>query len=183
MTSLPRAAVLATLLVAATGAAGEMSGATARLELWRHERLQDTRATEGATLAPFTTDGCSGGMSAVWQQVARWFPEFGAAHEQAPPWEACCVTHDRAYHLGGPDPAPMASYQARLAADRALRACVVETGVTRSAELQLRYGMSAAQVERAYEQFGQAMFSAVRLGGAPCSGLPWRWGYGWAQCF
>lgn len=40
---------------------------------------------------PFTTDGCSGGMSWLWRKIAR----------RAPPWEGACVEHDRAYWQGG----------------------------------------------------------------------------------
>lgn len=40
---------------------------------------------------PFTTDGCSGGMSKLWRLLFR----------KAPPWEDLCVTHDRAYWKGG----------------------------------------------------------------------------------
>ena len=46
---------------------------------------------------------------------------IAAAHEGVPPWEGCCVTHDRAYHAGGADPDPEASYAARIAADEELR--------------------------------------------------------------
>ncbi|HBS50566.1 MAG TPA: hypothetical protein DEA05_11025 [Rhodobacteraceae bacterium] len=137
---------------------------------------------EEAALAPFTTDGCSGGLSAVWTATARAIPAFAAAHLDAPPWEACCVSHDRAYHAGGADPAPKASFTARLEADQALRACVIATEDARSPDLQARYGMSEAQISTAYAAIAAAMFEAVRLGGAPCSGLPWRWGYGWPDC-
>lgn len=40
---------------------------------------------------PFTTDGCSGGMSLLWQFVSH----------KPPPWEGDCVKHDRSYHEGG----------------------------------------------------------------------------------
>ena len=33
-----------------------------------------------------------------------------------------------------------------------------------------------------YEVIGDLMYRAVRIGGIPCSGLPWRWGYGWPEC-
>jgi len=42
-------------------------------------------------LKPFTTDGCSGGMSLLWRKVIG----------HPPPWEDLCVEHDRAYHVGG----------------------------------------------------------------------------------
>lgn len=40
---------------------------------------------------PFTTDGCSGGMTLLWRLV------FGVD----PPWNDLCVEHDRAYWKGG----------------------------------------------------------------------------------
>lgn len=42
-------------------------------------------------LKPFTTDGCSGGMSFLWKKVLG----------RVPPWEEECIEHDRAYHRGG----------------------------------------------------------------------------------
>jgi hypothetical protein len=33
-----------------------------------------------------------------------------------------------------------------------------------------------------YQGIADLMYRAVRLGGIPCSGLPWRWGYGWPAC-
>ena len=42
-------------------------------------------------MKPFTTDGCSGGMSIIWR--------FISGHN--PPWEGACIIHDRAYWMGG----------------------------------------------------------------------------------
>ncbi len=42
-------------------------------------------------IKPFTTDGCSGGMS--------WFWRTFLGHP--PPWEGDCVEHDKAYWEGG----------------------------------------------------------------------------------
>ena len=33
-----------------------------------------------------------------------------------------------------------------------------------------------------YAAIAELMYRAVRIGGIPCSGLPWRWGYGWPEC-
>lgn len=41
---------------------------------------------------PFTTDGCSGGMSWAWRRFIG----------HPPPWEGACIEHDKAYWLGGP---------------------------------------------------------------------------------
>jgi hypothetical protein len=154
-----------------------------RLELARHARLLRVQTAPGAALAPFTTDGCSGGLSAGWDLLAERFPKLAEVHGGQPPWEGCCVTHDRAYHAGAPtDATPAASYNARLLADQALQACVADVATTRTAALAASYGVTASQVEAAYDWIALLMFRAVRLGGGPCSGLPWRWGYGWPEC-
>ncbi|GAA6191763.1 hypothetical protein [Phaeobacter sp. NW0010-22] len=133
-------------------------------------------------LKPFVTDGCSGGLSYSWTLVADTFPDFAEAHNQLPPWENCCVIHDRAYHnMAGAETA-QASYDARVVADEALQSCVVDTGSLRVVELAELYGASQQQVLGAYETIAGAMYLAVRFGGGPCSGLPWRWGYGYPEC-
>ncbi len=71
---------------------------------------------------------------------------------------------------------------ARFAADEALRVCVLDTGARRIPQLMESYGLTEAQIASAYELIADAMFNAVRLGGGPCSGLPWRWGYGYPGC-
>jgi hypothetical protein len=153
------------------------------LEIPSHRWLAGVRQAPDAELAPFSTDGCSGGMSSLWTFAAKRYPAFAEAHEGVPPWEDCCVTHDRAYHTGGADPDPGASYAARIAADEELQRCVAATASDRDDVLQELYGMTEAQVRLAYEAIGAAMFHAVRLGGGPCTGLPWRWGYGYAHCW
>lgn len=159
------------------------SGPVARLEVWRHSRLAETRAHDTAALAPFTTDGCSGGMSSAWQSMAAVFPEFAVTYDAAPPWESCCVTHDRDYHLAGYDATPEASFTARLRSDVALRMCVNQIARDQSETLSIRYDLPAADISLGFGFVADRMFEAVRLGGAPCSGLPWRWGYGWPQCW
>lgn len=119
---------------------------------------------EGAPLAPFATDGCSGGMSATWHIAIGVWPGLATNQGESPPWEACCVRHDRAYHDAGGARTAEQSYSARLAADSALRDCVRESGSD-------GYGVLA-----------EAMYGAVRIGGGPCTGLPWRWGYGYPDC-
>lgn len=152
-----------------------------QLEVGRHApllaRIAESRLNE------FSTDGCSGGLSAGWEQIAARFPEFAENHGQEPPWQACCVDHDRAYHSGGADSAsPAQSFERRKAADLELSACVVETGIARSGELAALYGLTDAQIRALYLSVSELMYRAVRLGGIPCTDLPWRWGYGWPLC-
>jgi hypothetical protein len=114
--------------------------------------------------------------------VADLFPDFAEAHDGRPPWEDCCVAHDRRYHDAGGATEPSQSYDARLAADETLRACVVAGAAGRLPALADRYDVSDDQVRAAYSAIGDAMFNAVRFGGGPCTGLPWRWGYGYPGC-
>jgi hypothetical protein len=90
---------------------------------------------------PFTTDGCSGGMTALWRLFAG----------RDPPWNGCCVDHDKLYWPGG-------TAEERRNADARLRACVTGQG---------------------YPTWAWLMWAAVRIGGHPLLPFPWRWGYGW----
>lgn len=151
-----------------------------QIELPAHRSL--LADLEDAELAPFETDGCSGGLSMAWRTVASAFPDFAQVHEDLPPWEACCVIHDRAYHNAGGATSPDASFDARLAADETLRACVIDEGAARRRFLAEIYGVSPESIDRAYSGVAEAMFAAVRFGGGPCTGTPWRWGFGFPHC-
>jgi hypothetical protein len=59
----------------------------------------------------FTTDGCSGGMTALWRLLWR----------RDPPWNGACVEHDKAYWAGG-------SITDRRIADRNLMSAVTLNG-------------------------------------------------------
>ncbi|MDU9005662.1 hypothetical protein [Sedimentitalea todarodis] len=161
---------------------GESDGIGRALELPAHRALIARIGKDGTTLAPFETDGCSGGLSGVWRLVSSQLPDFAAVHKEAPPWEACCVIHDRAYHAIAGARTARASYDARLQADAALRSCVVDTGESRKAQVADHYEVAVETVEQAYSVIAESMYLAVRFGGGPCSGLPWRWGYGWPDC-
>lgn len=153
------------------------------LEMERHEILVAVKADPANSLAPFTTDGCSGGLSFGWQYASHRYPEFADLHGETPPWESCCVTHDRAYHAGGPrDATAEQSFSARRAADEILRQCVRETGQERAAIVAEEYDVPVSKVQILYFTVADLMYRAVRVGGIPCTGLPWRWGYGWAEC-
>jgi hypothetical protein len=164
----------------------EPDGLTARLqrsvEMPAHRALLAEMEEAARVPAPFVGDGCSGGLSTAWRTVAELFPGFAEAHRGIPPWEACCDAHDALYHDAAGSHTAAESFDARLSADEALRACVIGTGAERRTELAARYGVTGAEVDTAYRAIAAAMFRAVRLGGAPCSGLPWRWGFGYPQC-
>ncbi|WP_281972576.1 hypothetical protein [Ruegeria faecimaris] len=169
-------AVSLALIAAPVGAQDFMRS----LEMPAHRALIAQRGA--AELTPFETDGCSGGLSASWRFVADRFPSFQALFEAHPPWESCCVSHDRAYHHAGGGLRPEDSYDARLSADDSLRACVQQHGDENAEIYAERYDMTSDQIRSAHAITAEAMYGAVRLGGAPCSGLPWRWGFGYRGC-
>jgi hypothetical protein len=154
-----------------------------QLELSQHRRLLTVKARPNAKLSEFSTDGCSGGLSVGWDYLGSAVPKFQSIHGTQPPWEYCCIAHDRLYHAGGPSDGEEAeSYAARLKADVELRACVREVGKNRTNQLSDAYGLSEKKIVAIYEQISELMFLAVRLGGVPCSSLSWRWGFGWPGC-
>jgi hypothetical protein len=91
-----------------------------------------------ATLAPFRSDGCS------------LFPDGTPSRPDL--WCDCCLTHDLAYWQGGTD-------DDRLAADRALRACV--------------------EARTDDPLLARLVYAGVRIGGPSVFPTWFRWGYGW----
>ncbi|WP_171100868.1 hypothetical protein [Ruegeria sp. HKCCD7255] len=150
------------------------------IEMPAHRALMDQRGD--ADLTPFETDGCSGGLSSSWSLVADTFPKFSALYEAHPPWEYCCITHDKAYHSAGGALTAEDSFKARLNADEALRSCVKTHGQEFASDYAERYDMTEDQIGQVHSITAEAMFLAVRFGGGPCSGLPWRWGFGYPGC-
>ncbi len=130
-----------------------------QLEAPASQLLDDVMAAQGYEPSPFTTDGCSGGLSLLWRQLSQ--------SGNGPPFEHCCIRHDRSYHAAGQARDPVQSYRARLDADQSLRRCV---------ETQLQDNPSLART------VSKAVYGAVRFAGGPCSGLSWRWGYGYPTC-
>jgi hypothetical protein len=139
-------------------------------EVWLHRPLMTVVTAPDSVLAPFVSDGCSGGMSDFWAAAAAGIPAFERLAGLQPPWESCCTVHDRAYHDAGGATEAAASAVARLQADAALRQCIAATA-------------PGPDRQATWDAIAEAMFQAVRLGGLPCTGLSWRWGYGFAQCF
>lgn len=170
---------VAVLLVCLSGAAAAQD-MMRNVEMPAHRALIAQRGT--VPLTPFETDGCSGGLSTSWRWVADTFPQIGDLYEAHPPWEECCVIHDRAYHNAGAALLPEDSYDARLSADQTLRACVKDHGDTYAEDYAQRYEMTPDQVRNVHALTADAMYGAVRFGGGPCSGLPWRWGFGYPGC-
>ncbi len=168
------------LVLICVAARAEAQDLMRNVEMPAHRALMDS--VGNAALIPFETDGCSGGLSSSWRLVADTFPKFSALYEAHPPWEYCCVAHDRAYHNAGGALRAEDSFDARLSADDTLRACVRAHGETHADEYAARYDMTPDQIRSVHAITSEAMYMAVRFGGGPCSGLPWRWGFGYPGC-
>lgn len=165
------------------------------LERQLHQLLAEVQRRP-VELTPFASDGCSGGLSAGWQLIAEALPSLAGRIGETPPWQHCCVAHDRQYWRG---PA-INGVALRLAADKALQACVLATRVDSDLQAVSVDQLPAeprlmkvswtdigdpdldleAELDRLYPVAAGLMYQAVRIGGVPCSGLPW--GYGWPQC-
>ncbi len=166
------------LLLGGTARAEILPEAMALLEREQMRRLAAVQSKPGVSIDRFRSDGCSGGLSAAWQFLAETSPDFKRTAGDLPPWEHCCVAHDRLYWRGEAE----GGFDKRLAADRELRACVLRTGDTEQQRLAAKLGLSPREVRDAFDVVADMMFRAVRLGGGPCTGLPWRWGHGWPEC-
>ncbi len=148
------------------------------LEEPRMARLAQLQRHLQVPLHGFESDGCSGGLSSGWSLLARQIPQLADRLGDRPPWEACCVAHDRAYWRGPGEN----GYAHRLAADRKLRQCVLDTAAANREDWATRLGIAPARLDDLMTAVAQAMYLAVRVGGGPCTGLDWRWGYGWPEC-
>ena len=142
----------------------------------RLRQLQTVQADSDITA--FTSDGCSGGQSKSWELLAQALPGFTSHFGDKPPWESCCVAHDKSHWRGS----TVDGYTKRKFADEELRQCVVATGVEFTPEISSQYALPEEKVREAFSLAADLMYQAVRLGGQPCSLLPWRWGYGWDNC-
>ncbi len=148
------------------------------LEEPRMARLAQLQRRLPVPLRDFESDGCSGGLSSGWSLLTRQIPELAGRLGERPPWEPCCVEHDRAYWRGQGEN----GYTRRLAADRALRQCVLTTAEANREDWATRLGISPVQLDELMTGVAQSMYLAVRVAGGPCTGLDWRWGYGWPDC-
>jgi len=154
-----------------------------KLEIGRHEKLAAIKKQADIHLSDFTTDGCSGGLSAGWQYLADKVQDLQSVHGARPPWEKCCIEHDSLYHSAGTkETSAEQSFALRQQADLDLQRCVLDTGTLRTPELAAEYDLSPKEVDLVYTAIAELMYRAVRLGGMPCTGFSWRWGYGWPSC-
>ena len=142
------------------------------------QRLAAQQRRPGVIIKRFRSDGCSGGMSQTWGLLADSLPGFAHYAGKQPPWEHCCVAHDRDYWYGE----TQHGVDRRAQSDARLRVCVRATGEQRSTEISQTLGLPKADIVEMINLTADLMYQAVRLGGTPCSGLAWRWGHGWPSC-
>jgi hypothetical protein len=148
------------------------------LETQQMERLASQQNRSGITIDAFNSDGCSGGMSSTWGYLSDTLPEFIRYAGDKPPWEHCCVAHDRHYWRGESNH----GFSQREQADEQLRQCVKLTGREQGDEISTILGLQKQDIIELIDLTALLMYQAVRIGGAPCTGLPWRWGHGWPPC-
>jgi hypothetical protein len=143
------------------------------------QQLEQAKTTH--QLAPFASDGCSGNVSKNWRivveqmsETSQSFAETFAGAENIP-FEYACIKHDQVYHSGE------GGYVGRLQADLSLRSEIISYAIENVSTIQSRAGLNTPEETLfLYELLAEAMYRAVRLGGAPCTSKPYAWGYGYA---
>ena len=170
--------VLLSLCWPAVFQADPLGEALISLERQQMRWLAQQQNQLGVEIDDFISDGCSGGLSDAWQFLAQALPAFSERAGSRPPWESCCVEHDKFYWRGD----TQQGYEKRLQADKTLRSCVLQKGVEQKEMLATRLQKPVEEIEHLFGIAADMMYQAVRLGGKPCSFLPWRWGYGWPHC-
>lgn len=148
------------------------------IEQPRFERLARIQNDPQNKLSPFATDGCSGGLSSGWRFLATALPAFKDKFGDKPPYEGCCVEHDRAYWRGE----TVQGFDKRLQADQTLKQCVATYGKQHKQEFAQEFHLSPEIIMQNFTIISTLMYKAVRVGGIPCSKFSWRWGYGWPPC-
>lgn len=148
-------------------------GEIAAMEQLEEQKLRGERSV-------FVSDGCSGNISQIWQRsvtsLSSLSTQFADAYQSAStlPFEAACIEHDRLYHAGE------GGYAGRLVADMQLRRDIIEYAIAHSDEIKARTGIEErARVLQLYEIVADTMYQGVRIGGVPCTGKPYAWGYGY----
>ncbi len=175
-------ALLLTVLVAITLLGTHVHRRTLTIDPISEQRgmLLLTRTKEAVSIEPFTSDGCSGNISSAWNTsikgLSRLFTDIDARYFDTKriPFEDLCIAHDRAYHVGE------GGYAGRLRADNALRDGILTYALEDLENIKRRTGLSSDETALyLYERIADLVYFGVRLGGAPCSGKPYAWGYGY----
>lgn len=151
---------------------------TQTVERDQMQRLAAQQHRPGIIIKRFNSDGCSGGMSQTWEFIADRLPLFAEYAGKLPPWEHCCVAHDRDYWNGE----TRDGFARRAESDARLRSCVRATGEQRSAEISKNLGLPEDDIIDIINLTADLMYQTVRISGLPCTELDWRWGHGWPNC-
>jgi hypothetical protein len=159
-------------------AANPVSEAIEATETMQMKWLSAEQSISVSNLKPFVTDGCSGGLSDGWFFLANNLPAFKQKLGDKPPWEQCCVDHDRVYWIGS----TKNGYGIREQADKVLKQCVIDVGKQNSEQLARQTSLKQEEIQEAFNIAAEMMYQSVRIGGKPCTLFPWRWGYGWPLC-
>jgi hypothetical protein len=140
--------------------------------------LEETK--KEVRISKFETDGCSGNVSEAWSLSIRGLSalskNFAEKYEGAQniPFEDACVRHDKIYYLGA------GGYDARLQADNKLRADIISYGINNAEQIRDRASLKTKEdAIFMYEIIAEAVYRGVRLGGGPCTGQSYAWGYGY----
>lgn len=147
------------------------------IEKGRMDKLES--AKEIYELSDFETDGCSGNISNSWNTVVSGLSKISKNFEEKysdskVPFEDACILHDFAYYLG------IGGYEGRLRADNQLRDNIISYGIENADQIMKDTGIrSEEEVMYIYELIAEAIYGGVRIGGSPCSGKSYAWGYGY----
>jgi len=141
---------------------------------------QLAEAKEHYPIDAFISDGCSGSASRGWsvavEELSKISSEFGGlyADTKTIPFEYACITHDKSYHTGE------GGYAGRLLADHTLRSDIISYGIANTKKIKERTGLRTDEEAMfLYEVVAETVYRAVRLGGTPCTGTPYAWGFGY----
>lgn len=151
---------------------------TPQIEETNMQRLELTM--QQYQLAPFTTDGCSAGISDSWNTAVAQFSQLSDtfatnyADLENIPFESACIEHDRLYHSG------IGGYAGRLVADNQLRNDILSYGIANVSTVQAATGLeTAAQAMSLFDLVAEVVYRGVRAGGSPCTEETYAWGYGY----
>jgi len=132
------------------------------------------------SLGDFSSDGCSGNVSRSWniavKELSKVSSKFNGLYTDTKniPFEYACTVHDKAYYTGE------GGYTARLQADNTLRSEIISYGINNTKEIQERTGLNTKEEAIfLYEVVAETVYRGVRLGGTPCTGASYAWGFGY----
>jgi hypothetical protein len=146
----------------------------------RNKMNQLENIKQNYQIAKFESDGCSGNVSKSWDLVVHQIMNISTTTAEKYkyfkniPFENLCVKHDETYHKGN------GGYSARLRADNQLREGIIEFGINNVEEIKKVTSLKTdEEIIFLYEIIAETIYRAVRLGGSPCTGMSYAWGFGY----